>query len=83
MVEQSEFWKKVDECQHELSPDYYVYIHCDTLFCSGREVHCLKCGVYISHCDCFSNDGMSGWPDKRHRTEARKRNERRRIRSAV
>jgi hypothetical protein len=83
MVEHSKFWDRVETCHHELSSDYYVYIPCSTLFCSGKEVHCLKCGVYISHCDCFYNDGMSGWPMSRHRTEERKKNERQRSRQTV
>jgi hypothetical protein len=73
MVEQSDFWKRVEGCHHEINPNYCVSIPCDTLFCSGREVHCLKCGVYITHCDCFSNDGMSGWSDKRYNTYLRNR----------
>ena len=61
----SEFWQKVRRCKHEISPTYYEDTYCGSLFCKGGEVHCLKCGVYITHCDCFSCDGMSGWPGKR------------------
>lgn len=67
----SKFWKKVEMCHHEINPNYCVHIICDTLFCSGREVHCLKCGVFITHCDCFANDGMSGWSGKRYNTYLR------------
>jgi hypothetical protein len=73
MVGRSDFWKRVRGCQHEINPNYCVHFRCDTLFCSGREVHCLKCGVFISHCDCFANDGMSGWPHKRYTNYWRKR----------
>lgn len=83
MVGRNDFWSRVRKCKHEISPDYYVYVPCGSLFCNGGEVHCLKCGVYITHCDCFSCDGMSGWPTKRHQTEARKRNERQRSRKTV
>jgi len=60
------FWDKVDNCDHKnLSPNYLQLIGCDTPYCSGDEVHCLDCGVYISECGCGANNGMSGWSDKR------------------
>ena len=69
----SKFWDRVHKCKHEINPNYCEPIYCDTLFCRGVEVHCMKCGVYISHCDCFANDGMSGWPTKRWNVHRRKR----------
>jgi hypothetical protein len=59
------FWDKVNNCQHEFYDNYCVYLPCDTPYCSGYEVHCKKCGVYISKCNCGYNNGMSGWPYKR------------------
>lgn len=64
------FWERVMKCEHKnLNPNYYEYVSCWTPYCGGSEVHCLDCGVYISKCGCGSNNGMSGWPQKRHRTE--------------
>jgi len=60
------FWDKVDNCDHKnLSPNYLRFVECSTPYCSGDEVHCLDCGVYISKCDCGANNGMSGWSDTR------------------
>jgi hypothetical protein len=84
MAEHSKFWKKVLKCEHEhLSEDYCEIFRCGTPYCSGDEVHCLDCGVYISECGCGFENGMSGWSRNRHRTEERKRSERRRIKSVV
>ena len=59
-------WKKVKKCKHtNLSPDYLGHIYCDTPYCEGSEYHCLDCGVFISKCGCGSNNGRSGWPNKR------------------
>jgi hypothetical protein len=59
------FWDKVDNCQHEFYDNYYKYIPCGTPYCGGKELHCKKCGVYISTCGCGSSDGLSGWSYKR------------------
>jgi len=62
------FWRKVHRCKHEnMSPDYYEYIHCETPYCGGSEEHCLDCGVFIATCGCGSNNGLSGWSEKRHK----------------
>jgi hypothetical protein len=67
----SKFWDKVSQCKHEnLSPNYCEPIRCSTPYCSGSEYHCKDCGVYISECGCRSNDGMSGWPQKRYINES-------------
>jgi len=50
-----------------LSPTYSAMIVCSTPYCSGHEVRCQDCGVYISKCGCGSENGMSGWPHKRWR----------------
>lgn len=71
------FWATVLKCQHKnLSPNYLELFRCGTPYCSGDEVHCLDCGAYISSCGCMSENGISGWPHSRYRTEVRKRNER-------
>jgi hypothetical protein len=59
------FYTKVDNCEHEFSKNYSIFIHCSTPYCVGYEYHCIKCGVYISECSCGVNNGMSGWSDKR------------------
>lgn len=62
------FWDKVKKCKHEnLSETYYQMFTCDTPYCSGHEVRCKDCGVYISKCGCGANNGMSGWPMKRRK----------------
>jgi len=71
---ENKFWDKVLKCKHEnLDPNYYEYIGCPTPYCSGSEVHCLDCGVFISECGCGYNNGMSGWPHKRWQTERSKK----------
>lgn len=80
----SKFWKKVRKCKHEHLSDYCEFFRCWTPYCSGHEVRCLDCGVYISKCYCGFEDGMSGWSRSRHRTEERKKNEKwQRIRQAI
>jgi hypothetical protein len=60
------FWSKVMLCEHKnLSPNYYKDISCETPYCTGYEVHCADCGVYISKCGCGFNNSMSGWPTLR------------------
>lgn len=60
------FWDKVEKCNHEnLSSDYLQTFRCETPQCTGSEVHCLDCGVYLSDCGCHYNQGMSGWPRQR------------------
>ena len=68
-----DFWTKVENCKHEnLSPNYYETIACRTPYYGGSEVHCLDCGVYISSCGCGFCNGMSGWPNRRHRNKKKK-----------
>jgi len=70
----NKFWDRVLECKHEnLSPDYYEYVSCGTPYCGGSEVHCLDCGVYMVECGCGCNNGMGGWPYKRHLRQQRKK----------
>jgi len=67
----SSFWEKVEACPHlddDLSPDYAEALGC---VCNGYEVHCLKCGVYMSVCSCGEAVGMSGWPVKRWKRKIR------------
>lgn len=62
------FWDKAVKCKHKnLSPTYSEFINCWTPYCSGCEEYCLDCRVYIVTCGCGFYNGMSGWPDKRHR----------------
>jgi len=73
----SEFWDKVMKCEHKrLSPNYLESYGCGTPYCSAWETHCLDCGVYITECGCGSWNGLSGWPERRHRS-VRHRRERR------
>jgi hypothetical protein len=83
IFQMSKFWDKVIKCKHEhLNPNYWEYIYCPTPYCSGHEVHCLDCGVFITKCGCGSNNGMSGWPERRWiRFEKKKRWENERKRS--
>ena len=68
------FWKKVEKCNHEnLSPNYYETFSCWTPYCNGIETYCLDCGVYIRKCGCGAENGMSGWPNKRHLKLERKK----------
>lgn len=54
------------KCKHKnISKYYYEYIPCSTPYCSGTEIHCLDCGVYISDCGCHFMSGLSGWSKKR------------------
>ena len=70
----NKFWDKVEKCDHKnLEPNYYKNVPCGTPYCYGRETHCLDCGVYITECGCGFNNGMSGWPDRRHRRLWRKK----------
>ena len=59
------FWDRVKACEHTNLTDYSYYIACSTPYCSGNKYHCQDCGVYLSECDCMTNNGMSGWPWKR------------------
>lgn len=64
----TKFWDKVLKCKHEnIDPDYYDYVSCSTPYCTGYEIRCADCGVYITKCGCGACNGMSGWPDKRRR----------------
>ena len=62
----NKFWHVVEKCDHKnLSPNYCEHIYCETPYCSGIEEHCLDCGIYLSDCGCHSNQGISGWSNKR------------------
>jgi len=64
----SKFWDRVEKCEHEnLSPEYFIALGCGTPYCSGEEIHCLDCGVFIQECGCGYLTGMSGWSWKRYR----------------
>ena len=67
------FWQRVGTCDHaNLSPDYYLTWPCME-YCRGSESHCLDCGAYLSKCPCHCCDGASGWPERRHNAERRKK----------
>jgi len=66
------FWNKVIKCHHIYHPNYIDNLTCNTPYCSGYEVHCAQCGVYITKCDCGYLNGISGWPEKRWRKFSRK-----------
>lgn len=69
-----DFWKRVDTCAHEASPNYSVNVRCghEGLGCAGgSEWHCTKCGVYITDDPCGSVAGMSGWPYARWKKDSR------------
>jgi len=72
----NKFWEKVHKCEHKnMNQDYFKHdICCDAIYCIWIENHCLDCGVYITHCSCGSNNGMSGWPEKRCRINKKKEN---------
>jgi hypothetical protein len=59
------FWERVAECNHDNLTDYYEPLDCPTPYCSGCEVHCKDCGVFISKCKCGYNDSLDGWSRKR------------------
>ena len=61
------FWKKVLTCKHEWDKNYHAYVMCSTPHCFGNEDKCKKCRVYKTTCGCGSNNGLSGWPDRRRR----------------
>lgn len=54
-------WEKINNCEHEWT-DYYKTGPCDTPYCSYRELHCRKCGVYHTECGCGFENAMSGEP---------------------
>jgi len=65
MEQLSPFWQKALACKHERTR-WTNRGGCWTPLCGGwDEYHCLECGVYITRCDCGTEDGMSGWPHKR------------------
>lgn len=61
----NKFWGKVLTCHHEWSKTYSAYVVCSTPHCSGTESKCKKCRVYETTCGCGSNNGISGWPERR------------------
>jgi len=70
------FWDKVYKCKHDFYPDYVVGLSCETPYCSGWELHCRKCGVFVQDCDYGYNRGLSGWSSYRTRKMQKKwRNE--------
>ena len=67
-------WGKTSTCKHENKyGDYLMMGSCGTPYCSWEEFHCRDCGAYVSECGCGCENGMSGWPRSRHRTERIKR----------
>lgn len=62
----SKFWQKVLTCHHEWDEKYSAYLRCNTEHCSGTERKCKKCRVYSSTCGCGAENGLSGWPERRH-----------------
>jgi hypothetical protein len=58
-------WERVYKCGHEWS-DYFHSGQCGTPYCSWRESHCRKCGVYEVRCGCGYERSLSGEP--RHKT---------------
>jgi len=62
-----QFWDKVIKCDHKNHTKHYDFGSCPTPYCSWDEIRCADCGVYITKCGCHWWDGMSGWPQKRHR----------------
>lgn len=73
----SKFWQKVLTCHHEWSKHYSAYLRCNTPNCSGTESKCKKCGVYRSTCGCGGEEGLSGWPERRHQEHYIKQAEKR------
>jgi hypothetical protein len=62
---------------HEEYPNYHRYLSCGTDECGGLEVHCRKCGWFISECGCGYLRGASKISDKAWNTIYRKKRERR------
>lgn len=70
----SKFWDKVSKCKHEnISKTFNSFEVCWTEYCNLTETHCLDCGVYITNCQCGFCNGLSGWPESRHKTQRRNR----------
>lgn len=63
----NQFWIKVHNCNHKNITNYSSLITCGTDYCSGDEIHCRDCGIYITTCQCGYNEGMSGWSNLRRR----------------
>ena len=59
------FWGKVEKCNHDWDDNYCEFVYCPTPYCSGTEIHCLKCDVFKVECGCHFCDGLSGWPNQR------------------
>lgn len=67
------FYARVAKCQHKDFTNHYAGGKCGTEYCDGwRESHCRDCGVFLIECPCGCENHMSGWPDRRRRTERRK-----------
>lgn len=64
-------WKLVDECKHEWT-DYYEDGQCGTPYCKWTELHCRKCGVFVTTCGCHFMDQRDGWSQKRRTRHASK-----------
>jgi len=55
------------QCKHKnLFPNYLEFFNCPTPYCSGSEIHCSDCKMFISTCGCGFNNEVSGWPRKRY-----------------
>jgi hypothetical protein len=65
----NKFWEKVEKCDHKNLTDHFGSISCETPYCYGSESHCRDCGVYITECACGYNNGLSGWPESRHKKQ--------------
>lgn len=72
-MSRSQFWKKVEACNHEWSDSYYASVSCGTPYCDGEDLHCVKCGVYKTTCGCGCYNELSGWPYGRRMAYERKK----------
>lgn len=65
----SDFWNKVNNCDHKnFYPEYAYYMTCNTEYCTGVEdYHCKDCGAYITKCGCGFHNTISGWPLEKRR----------------
>lgn len=65
------------KCEHkdEWLSNYYATVSCWTPYCGGHEIHCMRCGRFITFCLCGANNGESGWSSQRWLNFWRKRRE--------
>lgn len=67
MSSRTAFLDRAATCDHsEIFPNYLAFSRCATPYCEIEEVHCRRCGAFVSTCGCHSNDGFSGWPLARY-----------------